>query len=69
MTSEPWRYRCPKGHTGWKSRTGKQAGKLPGSDYYCLTCHEAGNDPHFDELVDMKRPADRHVVDPEVTAV
>jgi len=68
---DPWRYRCPNGHTGWVSRSGQDAPvRAPKGEYYCLTCHQYGHgDPSFDELIDMKDPADRHVEDPEVTAV
>jgi len=41
---EPWRYRCPRGHTSW---AGPEGGR-----YYCQSC-EAG----FDELVDAKTTA------------
>jgi len=39
--SDPWRYRCPNGHTNWTSRN---------DQYRCKTCKI-----DFDELVDMKR--------------
>lgn len=57
-----WRYRCPKGHTTWRSRDSgfnESAG-----NYWCESCGG-----HFKELVDMKEPAERHVADPEVEAV
>ena len=41
---EPWRYRCPRGHTSW---SGPEGGR-----YYCRSCGEG-----FDELVDAKPTA------------
>ena len=39
--TEPWRYRCPRGHSNWRGGTGDR--------YYCQSCGEA-----FGELVDAK---------------
>jgi len=50
--SQIWRYRCPEGHTNWRSRKSWQ--KQAKSKYYCATCKDNGDDPHFDELVDAK---------------
>jgi len=41
---DPWRYRCPRGHTSWD---GPEGGR-----YYCRSCGEG-----FDELVDAKTTA------------
>lgn len=41
MTNDPWRYRCPEGHSSWEQRAN---GK-----YYCPWCDDV-----FDELVDWK---------------
>jgi len=49
---DPWRYRCPNGHTSWKAVNSWQ--KQSQSKYYCRSCQQYGNDPHFDELQDMK---------------
>lgn len=38
--SDPWRRRCPEGHTSWRTR---------GDRYYCYSC-----EAHFDQLVDAK---------------
>lgn len=64
---EQWRYRCPRGHTSWHERASGY--KDSQAQYYCESCQEYHNDPAFDELVDMKEPADRHVADAEVTVV
>jgi len=64
---EAWRYRCPRGHTSWKSRTSGFTDA--DADYWCYSCHKSHDDAGFDELVDMKDPAEHHVADPEVTAV
>lgn len=47
VSKQPWRYRCPEGHSNWQ----------PTQDgYYCESCDEYGGDSVlFDELVDMKR--------------
>jgi hypothetical protein len=50
--SEIWRYRCPEGHTSWQHRQGWK--KEAKSEYYCDACRMNGDDPHFDELQDMK---------------
>lgn len=42
---DKWRYRCPNGHTQWRVRCDR---------YYCRQCAVNGNDPHFEELQDMK---------------
>lgn len=52
MSRDPWRYRCPRGHTGWQRRTSES--KPSKTDYYCNTCQSNGEDPHFEELLDMK---------------
>jgi hypothetical protein len=45
MTSgDPWRYRCPREHSNWRSA---------GAGYHYWTCKDA-----FDELVDTKMAAD-----------
>jgi hypothetical protein len=70
MNGDPWRYRCPHGDTGWQSRVKSNgADNAPESQYYCKTCQKNGRDPHFDELVDIKEPAQHHIDDPGVTAV
>jgi hypothetical protein len=38
VTAEPWRWRCPNGHTSWETAAG---------GYRCRMCEEA-----FVELVD-----------------
>lgn len=68
-TDEPWRYRCPDGHTCWHRRVDKSFNRSSRAPYYCETCRKYGSEPHFEELVDVKDPAERHVTDPEVTAV
>lgn len=42
----PWRYRCPKGHTNYRANND--------GSYYCKRCNARGFDARFDELVDMK---------------
>lgn len=37
---EPWRRRCPEGHTSWRCH---------GPDYYCTQCER-----YFETLVDAK---------------
>jgi tRNA(Ile2) C34 agmatinyltransferase TiaS len=39
--SEPWRWRCPVGHTSWESAAGE--------GYRCRSCRET-----FDELHDAR---------------
>lgn len=49
---DPWRWRCPNGHTGWTSRsTGDCVNNNYPADtrYRCRTC-----DVEFDELRDAK---------------
>lgn len=67
MNPEQWRYRCPRGHTTWESRNSNT--KPSKSDYYCISCQRTHDDGHFDELVDVKDPADHHIDDPAVTVV
>lgn len=45
--ADPWRYRCPRGHSDWRTRSD--------GTYYCKGCARSGADPKFDDLVDMKR--------------
>jgi tRNA(Ile2) C34 agmatinyltransferase TiaS len=40
MTAEPWRWRCPAGHTSWESAR---------DGYRCRMCEE-----RFSELVDAR---------------
>lgn len=54
--SDVWRYRCPEGHTAWRKRVNHDYNRTPESMYYCDTCKKNGDDPHFDELTDMKNP-------------
>lgn len=65
--TDRWRYRCPRGHTTWEARTQSHGPTL--GKYYCRSCCRTHGDGPFDELVDVKDPAPRHIVDPEVTAV
>lgn len=65
--TDTWRYRCPRGHTSWVSRDSDTNPSM--GEYYCGTCARNYDDGPFDELVDMKDPADHHVADPEVSAV
>lgn len=51
---DPWRYRCPNGHTSWSGRknvngTGYGGGPTATAKYYCEHCGP------FDELIDMKK--------------
>jgi len=50
---EPWRYRCPEGHTNWQSRqSGIHHSEAP---FYCMSCKDGdGLSPHFEKLTDAK---------------
>jgi len=50
--NDPWRYRCPNGHTSWQARQSDLVES--GGAYYCIACKQNGIDPHFDELADAK---------------
>ena len=50
---DPWRYRCPEGHTTWTStQSGMKQAKAP---FYCISCQRKdGVSPHFEKLTDAK---------------
>lgn len=53
--TDPWRYRCPNGHTTFQYRSrDPRHGVEAGSKYYCSTCNRNGLDPHHDVLIDHK---------------
>lgn len=50
---DPWKWRCPNGHTAWVVRLdGTRKRGSDGSKYYvCRTCEKYGDPVEFDELV------------------
>lgn len=46
--NDPWRYRCPDGHTSWTPVRVDPHDGDPSTEYYCRTCKE-----HYDHLLDM----------------
>ena len=62
--TEPWRYRCPRGHVSVVVRHGEstRGGVAPKARYYCKTCKDnPAYDPHYRYLIDAK--TDQVVVD------
>lgn len=55
--ADPWRLRCPNGHTRGNCRPVRDPDK---PDYYCHACKKHGDDPRFDRFVDAK--TDQRVV-------
>lgn len=55
-TAEPWRRRCPFGHSDWE-RNSTPSGQ---DRYYCKSC-----EVHFSQLVDAKRDTTLDVADLE----
>lgn len=49
---DPWRYRCPRGHSSWHHRQSEFVESE--SEYYCEACGRYHDDPHFNQLQDMK---------------
>ena len=47
--SDPWRYRCPEGHTSWTPVSSDRGRNGPHVKYYCRTCKD-----HYVELIDAK---------------
>ena len=51
--TDPWRYRCPEGHTSWTPVSSDRGRNGPHVKYYCRTCKD-----HYDELIDAKELSD-----------
>lgn len=59
MSRDPWKWRCPRGHTTWRKRVGgsRTPGRDPDDDsyYVCDSCKEFHGDPgdpgRFEDLV------------------
>ncbi|WP_394743320.1 hypothetical protein [Natronococcus roseus] len=51
--SQPWAWRCPRGHTGWRARfaTPRSRSDREGSYYVCRTCQKADDPIYFEDLV------------------
>jgi predicted small secreted protein len=49
-----WRYRCPKGHVNVGGRVFKPDGETAKAKYYCRSCQDNGENPHYDRLIDAK---------------
>jgi len=47
--TDPWRYRCPEGHTSWTPVSSDQHRGRQTVKYYCRTCKD-----HYSELIDAK---------------
>lgn len=45
---ERWRYRCPRGHSGWE---------CTGGQFWCSQCHATDGDGAFTRLHDRKTDA------------
>lgn len=49
--SDRWRYTCPEGHVNVKRRGRETQAQ---TRFYCASCHDSGQDPHYNTLVDQK---------------
>lgn len=53
--TEPWRFRCPNGHTSFQFRPGNpNHGVDAKTRYYCPVCRDTGRSPHHEFVIDAK---------------
>lgn len=54
MTRDPWRLRCPQGHTAIIRRTPGPTTQLEEAHWYCRSCGAGDGDPRHGHAVDAK---------------
>ena len=56
LNADPWRYRCPEGHTDVVERRDERSrgGAAPATRFYCRSCKDGDGDPHCEHVIDAK---------------